>query len=59
VIQFEEKRRYFLDTEFIDNGHAEPIHLVSLALVCDDGREYYAEIADALSYVQATGSGRT
>jgi hypothetical protein len=46
ALQFEEKRRYFLDTEFIDNGCVEPVHLISLALVCEDGREYYAELAD-------------
>lgn len=32
--------RYFLDTEFIEDGRT--IDLVSLALVAEDGREYYA-----------------
>lgn len=36
--------RYFLDTEFIDDGHS--IDLISIGLVCADGREYYAESAD-------------
>lgn len=33
-------RRYFLDTEF--NQEVEPIQLISLGLVCEDGREFYA-----------------
>lgn len=37
--------RYWLDTEFLDNGFG-PIHLVSLGLVAEDGREYYAVSAD-------------
>lgn len=39
------KTRYFLDTEFIE----APFHLdpVSIALVCDDGREFYAINAEA------------
>ena len=32
--------RYFYDTEFIDNGRT--IELVSIGVVADDGREYYA-----------------
>lgn len=32
--------RYFLDTEFIDTG--TEVDLVSIGLVCEDGREYYA-----------------
>jgi 3'-5' exoribonuclease-like protein len=34
------KTRYFLDTEFVDNGRT--IDLISIGIVCDDGREYYA-----------------
>jgi len=36
---------YFLDTEFSETGGtAHPtIDLISLGLVCEDGREYYAE----------------
>ena len=33
--------RYFLDTEFIEDG--KTIDLISLAIVAEDGREFYAE----------------
>src|SRR6266849_4998295 len=33
--------RYFLDTEFIDDGHA--IDLISIGIVPDDGRELYLQ----------------
>jgi hypothetical protein len=36
--------RYFLDSEFIEDG--KTIDLISLALVCEDGREYYAQFAE-------------
>jgi len=39
------RTRYFLDTEFIEDG--KTIDLVSLALVCDDGRELYCCNRDA------------
>ncbi|QDZ42934.1 polyadenylate-specific 3'-exoribonuclease AS [Corynebacterium sp. sy039] len=32
--------RYFYDTEFIEDGHT--IELVSIGVVAEDGREYYA-----------------
>ncbi len=32
--------RYFLDTEFMEDG--KTIDLISIGLVCEDGREYYA-----------------
>jgi hypothetical protein len=32
--------RYFYDTEFIEDGHT--IDLISIGIVADDGREYYA-----------------
>ena len=32
--------RYFFDTEFIEDGHT--IELVSIGVVSEDGREYYA-----------------
>jgi hypothetical protein len=38
---------YFLDTEFIELGHKEPIILLSIAVVSEDGREYYAENSEA------------
>ena len=37
--------RYFLDTEFIEDGHT--IELLSIGIVCEDGREYYAANSDA------------
>jgi hypothetical protein len=33
--------RYFYDTEFLDDG--KTIDLVSIGIVCEDGREYYAQ----------------
>ena len=37
--------RYWLDTEFIEDG--ETIDLISIAIVAEDGREFYAENQDA------------
>lgn len=37
-------RKYFYDTEFIDNGST--IELISIGIVCQDGREYYAVNSD-------------
>lgn len=34
--------RYFLDTEFSERGPYALIDLISIGLVCADGREYYA-----------------
>lgn len=36
--------KYFLDTEFIDNGTT--IDLISIGIVAEDGREYYAQNLD-------------
>lgn len=36
--------RYFYDTEFLENG--ETIELISIGIVCEDGREYYAANSD-------------
>jgi 3' exoribonuclease, RNase T-like len=36
--------RYYLDTEFLEDGRT--IELISIALVSDDGREYYAGNGD-------------
>ena len=41
--------KYFLDCEFHEDGYGKPIELISLALVCDDGREFYAVAADGWS----------
>ena len=38
--------RYFLDTEFFENGSDRPIQLISIGLVSGDGREYYAEVEE-------------
>jgi hypothetical protein len=35
--------KYFLDTEFIEGGRDLPIQLISIGMVCEDGRMYYAE----------------
>lgn len=37
--------RYWFDTEFIEDG--KTIDLLSIGIVAEDGREYYAEIAEA------------
>lgn len=36
--------RYFLDTEFIDSG--QDIDLISIGIVCEDGRELYLQSID-------------
>lgn len=33
---------WMIDCEFFEDGHDRPIELISIALVSDDGREYYA-----------------
>jgi inhibitor of KinA sporulation pathway (predicted exonuclease) len=38
------RTRYFVDTEFLEDG--KTIELVSIGVVCEDGREYYAVSAD-------------
>jgi len=35
--------KYFLDTEFIERGYGHPMNLVSVAILAEDGREYYAQ----------------
>ena len=35
--------KYFFDTEFIENGSDSPIYLLSIGIVSEDGREYYAQ----------------
>jgi len=37
--------KYFLDSEFFEDGYKR-IDLIAIALVCDDGREYYAVAKD-------------
>jgi hypothetical protein len=36
--------RYYLDSEFVEDGLT--IDLVSIGIVCEDGREFYAENSD-------------
>lgn len=35
--------KYFFDTEFLERGRFHPVTLISLGIVAEDGREYYAE----------------
>lgn len=37
--------KYFFDTEFIEDG--KTIELLSIGIVSEDGREFYAESLDA------------
>jgi len=37
--------KYFFDTEFIEDG--KTIELISIGMVSEDGREFYAEVSDA------------
>jgi hypothetical protein len=37
--------KYFLDTEYTDDG--VQFHLISIAIVAEDGREFYAAVRDA------------
>jgi 3' exoribonuclease, RNase T-like len=37
--------KYFYDTEFMEDG--KTIELLSIGVVCEDGREYYAVVRDA------------
>ena len=34
--------RYFFDCEFIERGHKHPIELISIGVVSENGREFYA-----------------
>ncbi|MGO8736567.1 MAG: 3'-5' exoribonuclease domain-containing protein [Terriglobia bacterium] len=43
----------FYDTEFLELGSSHPIDLISIGVVTDDGREYYA-VNVALDLSQAT-----
>lgn len=44
--------RYFIDSEFVDDG--KTIDLISIALVAEDGREYYAQSAEFLQHGKPT-----
>ena len=41
--------KYFYDTEFIENG--KTIDLISIGIVCEDGRELYLQNADCRFYL--------
>jgi hypothetical protein len=36
------KKKYFLDTEFIERGSTYPVSLISIGIICEDGRTFYA-----------------
>ena len=38
--------KYFLDTEFSERGPMWPIQLISIGIVAEDGREFYAHSED-------------
>jgi len=44
--------KYFLDTEFIERGMEHPIELISIGIVSEDGREFYA-VGDWWVYAHA------
>jgi hypothetical protein len=37
------KLRFFLDTEFIENGRHNPLYLLSIGVICENGATFYAE----------------
>ena len=39
--------KYFLDTEFMESGDLFPVTLLSIGIVAEDGREFYAINAEA------------
>lgn len=38
--------RYFIDTEFIESGPYHPVQLISIGIVSEDGREFYAQSSE-------------
>lgn len=53
----EPRTLYFFDTEFMESGRTAPIELLSIGIVCDDGRELYrvsgdADVANANEWVR-------
>lgn len=40
-------KRYFIDTEFLEQAHSNRVFPISIGVACDDGRTYYAVVADA------------
>jgi hypothetical protein len=47
--------RYWFDTEFIERGPDYPIELLSIGIVAEDGREFYAENVEANLEVASEG----
>ena len=41
--------RYFLDTEFIENGPKKPVQLISIGIVAEDLRQLYRISAEFIS----------
>lgn len=41
--------RYFIDTEFIESGPYKPVQLISIGIVCEDGRELYRQSSEFCS----------
>lgn len=44
--------KFWFDTEFYENGHT--IELISIGVVAEDGRAYYAETSDAKTLARKT-----
>lgn len=38
--------KYFIDTEFSERGNKYPIELISIGIISEDGREFYAHSAE-------------
>ncbi|HEY9610579.1 hypothetical protein [Allocoleopsis sp.] len=56
---FPEQPLYFIDAEFIEDSRRRTIDLISIGIVCDDGREYYAcndecDLSKANDWVKAS-----
>lgn len=48
--------RYFIDTEFWERGAFSPIHLISIGIVTEDGREFYREVTGSAQMVKGVNS---
>lgn len=42
--------KYYLDTEFIESGHEQPVKLISIGITAEDDRNFYAVPTDGWSY---------
>lgn len=43
--------RYWFDTEFIERGPEHPIRFLSIGIVSEDGRTFYAEAGNAVNLI--------